>query len=194
MKNGLYFILILVIGFTSCEGRKSQRKALTESISSFKKDNTIKINEFIPETYFEHRIDTILSNGFRVKIQTSTDMINQVVFTKTKDNIDYVNNYRNFNFNVTIEKNGKKLFDESFNKQKVNDLFGYSSDIDSEEPIHDFNTLALLKSIHLNEELSVKNDSIYIDIAYAIPNEDYIDWHTLKIDKHGKSNFIQLTY
>ncbi|WP_299116492.1 hypothetical protein [uncultured Winogradskyella sp.] len=193
MKNGLYFILILVIGFTSCEGRKTQSKSLSESISSFKKNNAIKINEFIPEAYFESRIDTILSNGFRVKIQASTDMTNQVAFTKTKDNIDYANNYRKFNFKVTIEKNGEKLFDESFNKQKVNNIFGYLSDIDSEEPIHNFNTLALLKSIQLNEELSTENDYIYIDIAYAIPNQDYIDWHTLKIDGDGKSSFIQLT-
>ncbi|RZN79672.1 MAG: hypothetical protein EVB11_12275 [Winogradskyella sp.] len=194
MKNSFFLLLILVIGFTSCEGRKTQTKSLSESIASFKKNNTIEANEFIPESYFERSVDTILSNGFRVKLVTSTDMLNSVVLTKTKDNINYNSNYRNYNFNITIQKNGEKIYDENFNKLRVNNVLGYISNLDSELPIHDFDKLALLKSIRLNQELSIDHDSVYIDIAYAIPNEDYIDWHTLKIDEDGKSSFIELTY
>lgn len=190
MKNIFYLLLVLILGFTSCEGRKTNTKSLSESISSFKENNTIEVNEFIPESYFESHIDTILSNGFRVKIQTSTDMKNHVAFTKTKNDINYSTNYRNYSFNIVLEKNGQNIFDESFNKQKVNALLGYLSNPTEELPTNNFDKLALLKSIHLNEELSIENDSVYIDIAYAIPNKDYIDWHTLKIDKNGKSTFM----
>ena len=44
---------------------------------------------------------------------------------------------------------------------------------------------------NLNEELSTLKDVIYIDIAYAKPNEEFLNWQTLKIDSDGTSKFIQ---
>ena len=63
MKNLFALLLILIIGLTSCEGRKTQNQALAESINEFKKNTSLEVKNYIPEQYLERSIDTTLSNN-----------------------------------------------------------------------------------------------------------------------------------
>ena len=72
MKHLLGLLIIIILGFTSCEDRKTQSQALSESIQEFKKTVNFETNVYIPETYLEQEIDTLMSNGFRVKIKITT--------------------------------------------------------------------------------------------------------------------------
>lgn len=187
MKNLLGLLLILLIGFTSCEGKKTTAEALSESIDAFKKSVNLEVNVYIPETYLEHEVDSLLSNGYRVKIKTYADMANAVLFTKIKDTINYQTHYRNFKFEVSVLKNDELIYSNSFDKAKVNKAFNYKPDLTSDSLLYNFDTLAVLKSIQINDDPSFKN-KVAIDILYSIPETDRYASHRLFIDEIGTSH------
>ena len=191
MKHFFGLILILVIGFTSCEGKKTQGQALSESIEEFKKTVNFETNVYIPETYMEREVDTLMSNGYRVKIKAYSDMTNSVRFSKIKDTINYQTHYRNFKFEVSVTKDNKLIYSENFDKQKVNSTFNYTANLGSSSPLYNFDTLAVLKSIQVNNDTSYKN-KVAIDILYTIPESDRYASHTLVIDENGNSNIIHV--
>ncbi|NRR90780.1 hypothetical protein HSX10_04280 [Winogradskyella undariae] len=191
MKNYLIFLIIIVIGFTSCENRKSKSQALSESVKEFKKTVNLETNVFIPDTYFEHEVDTLISNGYRVKIKTYTDMSNSVLFSKIKDTINYQTYYRNFKFDITVSKNEKVIYQENFNKEKVNKAFNYNPNLVEGSDLYNFDKLAILKFIQVNDDPTYKN-MVVIDILYAIPESDKSASHTLFINSKGKSNIVQI--
>ena len=127
MRNIIGIILILVIGLTSCEGRKSQSQALSESIDEFKKSASLEVDVYVPETYLEQRVDTTLSNGYKIVIKTYSDEENNVLFSKIKDTVNYQTYYRNYKFDISITKNEQLVYSESFDKPRVNKDFNYKA-------------------------------------------------------------------
>lgn len=184
MKKLLGLFLLLIIAFTSCEGRKTQSQALSEDIEEFKKEVTLEIAVYKPENYMEREVDTLLHNGYRVKIKTYSDMDNTVLFTKIKDTINYQTHYRNFKFDIQVEKDGKLLYNESFDKKKAHSLFRDYTPTKSINKDTDFDKLAILKSIEVSGNSSF-SDRIKIDILYAIPETDKMTLHSLSIDNKG---------
>ena len=191
MRNLLGLLLIIVIGFTSCESRKTQKQALSESIEVFKKEANLEVHVYQPKTYVEREVDTVLSNGYRIKIKTSTDLENNVLYTKIKDTVNYQTHYRNYKFKIIVEKEGKVIYNESFNKSKANKVLNYSATYASGSQLYDFDKLAVLKSIQIDNDLFIKN-GIAIDIMYAIPETNKYASHRLFIDEKGKSNIVNL--
>jgi len=190
MRNIIGIILILVIGLTSCEGRKSQSQALSESIDEFKKSASLEVDVYVPETYLEQRVDTTLSNGYKIVIKTYSDEENNVLFSKIKDTVNYQTYYRNYKFDISITKNEQLIYSESFDKPRVNEDFNYNSPNSSGSYLRDFDKFSVLKSIQVNDDPSLKN-VVGIDIIYAIPESDKYAYHTLFIDEKGKSNIVQ---
>ncbi len=191
MRTIFGLLLILIIGFTSCDGRKTQNQALSESIEEFKKSASLEVNVYVPETYLELEVDTLLSNGYLVKIKTYSDMSDSVLFTKIKDTTNYQTHYRNFKFNISVSKDDKLIYNESFDKKKVNKAFNYKANLVSGSKLYNFDKLSVLKSIQVNDDPSYTN-MVLIDIIYAIPETDRYASHTLFIDEKGKSNSVQV--
>lgn len=191
MKQLILLLLIMGIGLSSCDGRKSQNQALSDSIEEFKKTVNFETNVYIPKTYIEQEVDTIMSNGFRVKIKTYTDLSNSVRFSKIKDTINYQTHYRNFKFDIAVLKDDKEIYKQSFNKQKINKLFNYKANLTSGSDLYNFNKLAVLKSINVNDDPSYTN-MVLIDIVYGIPESEKSSSHRLFIDSKGKSHSVQL--
>jgi len=191
MKHLLAILTLCSIALMSCEGRKTQQQALFESIEEFKKTVSFEKHVYIPESYMEQEVDTLMSNGFRVKIKTYTDMTNAVHFSKIKDTINYQTYYRNFKFDVSVTKDEQEIYNESFDKQRVNKAFNYNTNLIAGSDLYQFNTLAVLKSIQVNDDPAYTN-RVAIDILYSIPETDKLTSHMLFIDKKGKSNIIQV--
>lgn len=190
MKHFLGLLIIILISFTSCQDRKTQSQALSESIEEFKKTVNFETNVYIPASYLEREVDTLMSNGFRVKIKTYTDMSNAVRFSKIKDTINYQTHYRNFKFDISITKDDKLIYNESFDKKMVNKVFNYNSNLVSGSDLYNFDTLAVLKSINVNDDPSYTN-MVLIDLTYVIPESERYSSHRLFIDDKGKSNVVQ---
>lgn len=191
MRKLVGLLLLLIIGFTSCEGRKTSQQALSESIEEFKKKVNLETHVYIPGDYMEHEVDSILSNGFRVKIKTYADMERSVRFSIIKDTVNYQTHYRNFKFDIRVEKEGQLIYEETFDKLKVNKTLGYSDDLSSNSPFYNFSSSAVLKSLSLDEENSLTNE-IHINLMYAIPETDKFAMHTLSINEDGSSNVIHV--
>jgi hypothetical protein len=187
MKHLLGFLLIVIIGLTSCEGRRTSSQSLAKSIEEFKKTVNLEVDVFIPDSYVERHVDTLLNNGFKVSIKTFTDMENNVHFSKIKDTINYQTYYRNFKFEITIKKDHKLIYNESFNKQRVNKDFNTKNNL----IFDDFDKLAVLKSIQINED-PLLVDKVNIDILYVIPETKKYATFTLAIDDKGRSNILQI--
>ena len=191
MKHFFGLLLILAISFTSCDGKKTKKQALSESIEEFKKTVNFETNVYIPESYMEREVDTLLSNGYRVKIKSYSDMTNSVRFSKIKDTINYQTHYRNFKFEVNVTKDEKLIYTEKFDKQKVNKAFNYDANLVSGSGLSDFDTLAVLKSIEVNDDPFYTN-MVVIDVLFTIPESDRSASHRMFIDAMGKSNIVQV--
>lgn len=191
MKHFFGLLLILAISFTSCDGKKTKNQALSESIEEFKKTVNFETNVYIPESYMEREVDTLLSNGYRVKIKSYSDMTNSVRFSKIKDTINYQTHYRNFKFEVNVTKDEKLIYTEKFDKQKVNKAFNYDANLVSGSGLSDFDTLAVLKSIEVNDDPFYTN-MVVIDVLFTIPESDRSASHRIFIDAMGKSNIVQV--
>lgn len=190
IKTLFGFSLILFFSLTSCEGRKSQSQALAEDIEEFKNEVSLQVDVYYPESYTERTVDTLLHNGFRVKIKTYSDMDNSVLFTKIKDTVNYQTYYRNFKYDILVEKDGKPIYSQSIDKQKANKNFGFRNNLALGSELYDFNTLAVLKSIEVNDNPNYHN-MVVIDVQYAIPETDKISNHKIMIDNKGRSTFIK---
>lgn len=191
MRNLLGVLLIIIIGFTSsCEGRKTKNQALAEDIEEFKKTVNVQVEVYMPENYAERKVDTTLSNGFRVKIKAYTDMDNSVLFTKIKDTINYQTYYRNFKFDILVEKDNKVIYNKSFDKQKANKAFKFNSNLVKGSELYNFDKIAILNAIQVDDDPSYTN-MVAIDVMYAIPETDKLSHHKILINDKGKANFIQ---
>ncbi|MAX69750.1 MAG: hypothetical protein CMC76_01420 [Flavobacteriaceae bacterium] len=190
MRALLGLLLIVVIGFTSCEGRRTSNQSLADSVEEFKKTVNFQKDIYIPETYIEREVDTLLSNGFHVKIKSYSDMSNSVLFTKIKDTINYQTHYRNFKFDILVEKDGKIIYNKSFDKKKANKAFGFRSNFEQGSELHNFHELAVLKSVQVDDDPSLTNN-VAIDFIYTIPETERRSYHRMTINSKGRSNFIQ---
>lgn len=187
MRKLLGLFLMLVIVFSSCEGRKTTHHALSESIEAFKEKVSLEVDVFEPETYVEHQVDTLMSNGYRVKIKTYSDMDSSVLYTKIKDTINYQTHYRNYKFSILVEKEGKQVFNKQFNKGLVNEILSYNANSTNGSALYNFDKLAVLKSIEVTDNTALTN-VVSIDILYAIPESNRYAIHRLYIDENGKFN------
>jgi hypothetical protein len=177
-------LLLLFVAFISCEGRKTQNQALAEDIEDFKKVVSYEVNVYVPETYMEREVDTLLSNGFYIKIKTYSDMDNSVLFTKIKDTVNYQTYHRNFKFDIIVKKNDELLLNRHFDKKSINKLFKYDTVTKSNIEGYDFYKLGVLNSIQIDTSLQ-STDLIKIDIIYAIPETNRRSLHSLFIDDKG---------
>lgn len=125
----LSFLLIIVTitTFSACDGRDrmhmSAQEVLQENqlLDSFSENIT-----YIPETYSEVVTDTLLSNGFRIKIKTYTDMQNGIIDSvMVKDAITTKTIKREFLSEVTVFKDNKEIFVKTINKTLFSDIDDY---------------------------------------------------------------------
>lgn len=193
MNKLIYFglLIFIIILFQNCDGRDRAHKTTDEALIENKLLDSFSQNvSFYPKNYSEVETDTILPNGFKVKIKAYTDMESHVPFSKVKGSITYTKKYRNFKFDIIVEKDNTLIYQEHFDKDKINNLLGYNSAYFTESsPFYNFDKLAILKSIQVDDELSLKNE-VLIDILYAIPNSNRLARHTLFVNENGETGFV----
>lgn len=177
------FLSLLCLTIMNCEGRTTQRQALQEDIEEYNKNINVELHVYEPESYVEQQIDTLFHNGFRVKIKTYSDMQNDVLLTKIKDTINYQTHYRNYKFDILIEKDGKPIYADSFDKEKTSKLLWPEVHIRTHH-IKDFKDLGVLKSLTIDKDSAIRND-IKIDIIYEIPGTNKRSQYALLINPKG---------
>jgi len=109
---GLGFLIIVLVSCSDGQDRiyKSHHEILQENklLDSFSNKEIL----FIPESYAEKVTDTTFNNGYSVHVKMFSDMYNFVTVKSGKENI----NFRDFNLEIKVIKNGEVLLDKTFNK------------------------------------------------------------------------------
>lgn len=188
-------ILLIFAGFItlmSCDGRERVHKTNTEILQENKLlDSFAERSIFIPEQRLETITDTLLSNGFSVKIKTYSDMENTVVFTKKRHALLEKTHYRNFIFEIEVKKEGVSIYNDAYSKTRVNKELNFRSDFPENSPFYNFHNKSVLKSITVDDE-SLLRDKIMINLTYYIPETKHYTTSTLFIDDKGYSSFVHL--
>lgn len=173
MRNLFGLLVLVIIGFTSCEGRRTHGQSLAESVKEFKANTIIEKVNYIPSEYNEIVTDTMLSNGFRVKISTFSDMKNSVPIVSKLDNVVKKKNYRQHIGEIEIFYNEKLITRTNIKKSFFFD-----------EEDHEFSDSSILKAVNLNFISSLK-DKLLINITYCIPESSDCKDFILSIDSSG---------
>lgn len=118
MKRTYLFILpILILSFISCDGKDRKTKSNVTILKESKLLDSFSENiTYIPAKEVKMITDTILSNGFNLKIKNQTDTLNNISTSYAKDSIKYITHYRQFISDIKIEKDNKSIFSSTINK------------------------------------------------------------------------------
>ncbi|OEK08397.1 hypothetical protein A8C32_02800 [Flavivirga aquatica] len=167
--------LLLATSLISCDGRnrayKSNQDILRESnlLSAFSEQV-----KFVPEQHIEINTDTILNNGFEIKIKYNSTKNNIVLKTiKTKNDTIIKVYYKNFEANLQVFKNGNQI-NKSIIDKKVFKEFETPS----------FWANAIMQFIWIDHYASNEN-MLYLNTSFCLPNTDRCKDFTLEINKQG---------
>jgi hypothetical protein len=185
----LSILILIVIAFVSCDGRdrayKSNKDVLMEAnlLESF-----TEALKFMPEQPTKIETDTILSNGFSVKINYQS-MENDFVIKTIKSKNDTITkwHYKNFEAAFLVSKNEVELTQGTINKNLFKAF---------ENP--EFWNEAIMQYVWIDYEASTDH-SIQIKTSFHIPNtKTYKDFIVVVFDNgsistkqvNNLSNFI----
>lgn len=176
MKQFIFLLVIATIGIVSisCDGRDRMFKTNTEVLIENKLLDSFSENiTYVPETYTEVATDTILYNGFHVKLKTYTIMDKHIVNEFKQDSIVYKKYYREFVTDVIVTKNDKEIFNERIDKEFIHK--------------HN-NNLQLNKAIinvMVNQVSSVKNHGLVLSAMIKDIQNETIKFCDILIDSEG---------
>lgn len=120
MKKLLFLLPVLSIVLFSCDGKERVYKTNTEVLKEHKLlDSFSEKVEFIPEFHTEIKTDTILDNGFRIKIRYHRHIKEYVSVKQTKDSIKHTINYYDFVSKISIYKDSIEIFNKDIYKRSL---------------------------------------------------------------------------
>lgn len=175
MKKLVFLILLFIITLISCDGRDRKYKTNAEVLqeSNLLKSFSEEIN-FIPFEPVEIITDTIMSNGFQIKLKYNSlenSFITKLSKSETEEVIN--TNYKNFEASIFVLKDEKIIFNETINKE----LF-----YEFETPT--FWSSAIMQFVWIDYETSTKN-SINLNTSFCIPETDVCKDFAINIDTYG---------
>lgn len=183
MKNFILILVLIAISFTSCDGRKSKSESLKEAVKEFNDTiGPIEVIKYFPETYAETLTDTILSNGFKIKIKAFTDMTSNYLNEFTKDTILNKYYYRNYIADVIVYKNETEVFNK-----RINNSFFINYDESFTSLLKD----KVLNGFWINEKYVQSNNNIIIDFLFCKPETQSCIYFELYIDEKGDYKIIK---
>ncbi len=180
MRYIILIVCIIAIGFSSCSGRTTKSESLKEAISKFKDTITpIEIVEYFPKTYSEVQTDTILSNGFCIKVKTYSDMRHTVSHTTKSDAFTIkMDIYRKWISDIEVKKDGIVVFAETINDAFLSKHMQIST--------ADIASAVSLGTLYNQDEFQ-DDDNVVLLTGLSFPRENKKRWFSITID--GKGNF-----
>ena len=183
--NKLLYLLLVAITFVSCDGRQRKHKTNTEVLVENKLlDSFSEKTSFFPETYAEVITDTILSNGYSVRIKTYTNMQNNVLKTFNKNTITYKHFYRTLVSEISVTKNNHIVFKKNIDTT----YFEQSSPNNKTYKNH------ITNSIYIDQLKSIESNKVVLVASLAVPNAKNEDLFNIVIDENGVFKIIKKNY
>jgi hypothetical protein len=169
----IYLVISIIILTVSvgCDGRDRMHKTNEEVLIENKLlDSFSEVIEYFPETYTEIDKDTILSNGFKVKIKSFTNLNSSVLAVSKKDTIVYKEYFRDFINDISVFKNNQPLFDKRIDKTFLVNHFKNNDFIQNANV-----SIAVLNDIEIYSE-KIEISLVFVDISKEEDlQKEYID-------------------
>ncbi|MCF8273547.1 MAG: hypothetical protein K9I95_06920 [Flavobacteriaceae bacterium] len=182
MKGLFVFIFIISITFVSCDGRHKAYQTPKDNLKEHKLYKSFAEHvKYIPEAYFETTTDTILSNGFQVKITSYTDMQTSYLHEFTKDSINHKAYYRNINNTISILKNNKEITSKLITKDV---LISYNSSFKNDLKNK------VIQGIWLNQYASTITNKVTVNVLFQKPGTNDKTYYTLSFNDNGSFNIV----
>ncbi len=176
--------MVLIGLVVSCDGRDRAKKSNTEVLKEHRLLDSFSENiRHFPEEYTETITDTLLSNGYKIRIKNFTDMRNSYLDEFEQDSILYKHYYRDSKAKISVA-NDKVVFDKLIDK-------AFFLNFDSS--LTDFFIEANLDGVWLNEEKTLSNSKITIDVVFCKPESDICEFFNLMIDDKGEYHIVNVT-
>ncbi|WP_339916696.1 hypothetical protein [Yeosuana marina] len=177
MRKLLVFIAVIVLMFVGCDGRSKAHKSNQEVLKEHNLYKSFSENvKFIPETYSETTIDTLLSNSYSVKIRTYTDMDVSFLSEFSKDTIQHKNYYRDIKSVINISKNNSNITSKLITKDFFSEYNAtISNDIRNK----------IIQGIWLNQYASLIKNKVVFNVVFSTPNSKDNSCYTLTFFDNG---------
>jgi hypothetical protein len=167
-------LLILIICLASCDGRDRIYKTNTDILKENKLLDSFSENiTYIPETYTEVVTDTILSNGFHIKMKTYSHMEYSVLNEFEQNSITYKEFYREFISEVIITKNSKEIFNKRVDKHFLNNIK------------NDLQLNNAIVKLMVDESSSIENNNIVLSAMIQKIGSKKVTFCDIVIDSEG---------
>ncbi|AEH02486.1 hypothetical protein [Lacinutrix sp. 5H-3-7-4] len=184
MKNILFLLAIISVFFVSCDGKERVHKSNTQVLKEHKLlDSFSKVVKYFPEKYSENEIDTLFSNGHRIKIKSFSNMEDSYLNEFTNNNITYKHYYRDTKALITVTNNSM-IFNEIIDKNFI---------LNIDDTYKSFFNKSILQGVWLNEAESLNKKNISIDITFCKPETDWCEYFTLQIEANGNYKLKNVT-
>lgn len=171
----ILLVLLLVLTFASCDGRHRKYKTNTKNLEQ--NNPLISFNEhttFLPKQDLKIVTDTIMNNGFQIKINYNTvGRYNVLKVKNEKLNQAFNVHYKNFEAKLYVLNKGKVINDSIVNKKLFHEF---------ETP--QFWNNAIMQHLWVDYQASTE-DQLILKTAFNIPNTEIYKDFVLKIDKRG---------
>ncbi len=187
MKKLSFIIFVFTMTFFNCDGRDRKHKTNAEILKENKLfDSFSEKVKYLPEAYSEISTDTILSNGYKIKIRTFSNMSQSILDEFVIENITHKLYFRKLRSEVYIEKNSRLVFN------KVIDHAFFESNLDH-------NTFKLddhvLNPIEVDQQKSMETNKVVLTAALNIPRKpDNTSLFNILIDDLGNVELKNINY
>ncbi len=161
MNKLIPLLLLIAVLFIGCDGRSRAKQTNAEVLKEHNLlDSFSEHTKYVPMEYTEVVTDTILSNGFKVKVKTYSDMETNISKRFKKNAITHHVLYREIVSEVSVFKDGRLVFNETINdsflKKHIPNIKGLKESIN--------------KGVAINEEKSIETNNIHIAISNCKPD------------------------
>ncbi|WP_290699268.1 hypothetical protein [Lacinutrix sp.] len=176
MKNLLFLLTLVSVMFIGCDGKDRVHLSNTEVLKEHKLlDSFSESVVYFPKEYNEITIDTTLSNGFRIKIKSLTDLENAQLIDFESDGIHNKHYFRELINIIEVYKNEKIIFKQTLTNAFLNKL--------NSNYIIDKN---YIKNIPIIDDFnSLKENKAIINLSHCIPRTVNCPDYRLTINTNG---------
>ncbi|TYA72001.1 hypothetical protein [Seonamhaeicola marinus] len=177
-------LLAVFVGLCSCDSRKYKNDLLKESITKYKDSlEPIELVQYIPEYDIITETDTLLSNGYNIKIKTYTDMSNSVLQSFKTDSESVKLYFREVVSDVTVFKNDKLIFNQRFNNQFFSNNLGSINAQDLDYINND---------VYIEELKSLETNKVVLVTSRCVPRTHNCPEYIITIDENGRFNVNEI--
>ena len=177
MKNLIYIILLMFTVVLSCDGRDKVHQTSQEVLKNNKLYESFSQKVvYIPEHYLETKNDTILSNGFQVKLKSYTNMRESFLKKSIKNHLLLKNYYRDIETTILIKKNEQNIVSTNINK----DFF-----MNSNKEFHRILKDKILQGVWLNQYASIITNTVVLEVQFMEPETKNYVYYRVSFDQNG---------